>query len=73
MTEASRAVASEACCSCLLFAETANAIWKKIRRKEVTVEEGQRLVADIGGIAVETVSGIQAGFQTVKPDYQGQY
>jgi len=41
----------------LLFAETANAISKKIRRKEMTVEEGQRLVADIGGIAVETVSG----------------
>lgn len=40
----------------LLFAETANAIWKKVRRKELTLEEGQRLVADIGKIAVETVS-----------------
>ena len=40
----------------LLFAETANTIWKKIRRKELTAEEGQELVADIGRIAVETVS-----------------
>lgn len=40
----------------LLFAETANTIWKKIRRKELTVEDGQRLVADIGRIAIETVS-----------------
>ena len=39
----------------LLFAETANTIWKKIRREELTVEQGQRLVADIGQIAVETV------------------
>ncbi len=40
----------------LLFAETANTIWKKIRRKELTAEEGQQLVADMGRIAVETVS-----------------
>jgi predicted nucleic acid-binding protein len=40
----------------LLFAETANTIWKKVRRKELTVEEGRSLVADMGGIAVETVS-----------------
>jgi predicted nucleic acid-binding protein len=40
----------------LLFAETANTIWKKIRRKELTAEEGQHLVADMGRIAVETVS-----------------
>jgi predicted nucleic acid-binding protein len=40
----------------LLFAETANTIWKKIRRQELTAEEGQQLVADIGRIAVETVS-----------------
>jgi predicted nucleic acid-binding protein len=39
----------------LLFAETANTIWKKIRREELTGEEGQQLVADIGQIAVETV------------------
>ena len=40
----------------MLFAEAANTIWKKIRRKELTAEDGQRLVADIGRIAVETVS-----------------
>jgi predicted nucleic acid-binding protein len=40
----------------LLFAETANTIWKKIRRKELTAQEGRQLVADIGRIAVETVS-----------------
>jgi predicted nucleic acid-binding protein len=40
----------------LLFAETANTIWKKIRRGELTAEEGPQLVADIGRIAVETVS-----------------
>jgi predicted nucleic acid-binding protein len=40
----------------LLFAETANTIWKKIRRQELTAEEGHQLVADIGRIAVETVS-----------------
>jgi predicted nucleic acid-binding protein len=40
----------------LLFAETANTIWKKIRREELTAEQGQQLVADIGQIAVETVS-----------------
>lgn len=40
----------------LLFAETANAIWKKIRRGELTAEKGQRLVEDMGRIAVETVS-----------------
>jgi predicted nucleic acid-binding protein len=40
----------------LLFAEAVNAIWRKIRRKELTAEEGQALVADISRIAVETVS-----------------
>jgi len=40
----------------LLFAETANTIWKKIRREELTAKEGQQLLADIGQIAVETVS-----------------
>jgi predicted nucleic acid-binding protein len=39
----------------LLFAETANTIWKKIRRGELTTTHGQRLVADIGRIAVDTV------------------
>lgn len=40
----------------LLFAETANTLWKKIRRRELKLEEGRRLVADIGHIAVEAVS-----------------
>jgi predicted nucleic acid-binding protein len=40
----------------LLFAETGNAIWKKIRRRDLTVEEGKRLVSDISRIAVETIS-----------------
>jgi predicted nucleic acid-binding protein len=40
----------------LLFAEAANTIWKKVRRKELSAEEGQPLVADIGRVAVETVS-----------------
>jgi predicted nucleic acid-binding protein len=40
----------------LLFAETANTIWKKIRRDELSAEEGQQLVADIGKIAVQIVS-----------------
>jgi predicted nucleic acid-binding protein len=40
----------------LLFSETANTIWKKIRRNELTAEEGYQLVVDIGKIAVETVS-----------------
>ena len=40
----------------LLFAETANTIWKKIRRNELTAEEGQSLVADIGQIAVQALS-----------------
>jgi predicted nucleic acid-binding protein len=39
----------------LLFAETANTIWKKIRREELTAGEGQQLVADIGRIGLETV------------------
>jgi len=40
----------------LLFAETTNTIWKKIRRGELKLDEGRRLVADIGRVAVETVS-----------------
>jgi predicted nucleic acid-binding protein len=39
----------------LLFAETANTIWKKIRRGELTTEHGRQLVNDIGRSAVETV------------------
>ena len=40
----------------LLFPEVGNAIWKKVRRGELTTEEGQRLAADISSVAVETVS-----------------
>jgi predicted nucleic acid-binding protein len=40
----------------LLFAETANTVWKKIRRGELTAEHGRQLVEDIDRIAVETVS-----------------
>ena len=39
----------------LLFAETANTVWKKVRRAEFSAERGQQLVEDIGKIAVETV------------------
>ena len=39
----------------LLFAETANTIWKKVRREELTAEDGQQLVADMGQIAVAAV------------------
>ena len=40
----------------LLFPEAGNAIWKKVRRGELTAEEGRRLAADISSVAVETVS-----------------
>lgn len=39
----------------LLFAETTNTIWKKVRRGEVSPRDGERLVADVGRAAVETV------------------
>jgi predicted nucleic acid-binding protein len=39
----------------LLFAETANAVWKKVVRGELSSSSGQRLVRDIEAIAVETV------------------
>ncbi|HEY3129498.1 MAG TPA: type II toxin-antitoxin system VapC family toxin [Acidobacteriota bacterium] len=37
----------------LIFAETANTIWKKIRRGELIAEHGRQLVENIGRIAVE--------------------
>jgi predicted nucleic acid-binding protein len=40
----------------LLFAEAANAIWKKIRRGELRAEEGQQLVDDLSRVAVDTIS-----------------
>ncbi|HMF93462.1 MAG TPA: type II toxin-antitoxin system VapC family toxin [Vicinamibacterales bacterium] len=39
----------------LLFAETANTIWKKVRRGELKSAQGQQLVADIGRTAVEAI------------------
>ena len=39
----------------LLFPEVGNVIWKKVRRGELTADEGERLAADISSIAVETV------------------
>lgn len=40
----------------LLFPETGNAIWKKVRRGELTPEEAHRLVADLSRVAVDTVA-----------------
>jgi predicted nucleic acid-binding protein len=40
----------------LLFAETANAIWKRVRHGELSSRHAQRLVTDLGRVAVETVS-----------------
>jgi predicted nucleic acid-binding protein len=40
----------------LLFPEVGNAIWKKVRRGELTAGEGRQLAIDIARIAVETVS-----------------
>jgi predicted nucleic acid-binding protein len=40
----------------LLFVETANTIWKKIRRQELTVAQGRQLVRDIARSAVDIVS-----------------
>lgn len=40
----------------LLFPETGNTVWKKIRRGELTPDEGQRLVTDLSVIAVEAVA-----------------
>ena len=39
----------------LVFAETCNALWKKVRRGELTSAQGQHLVKDLGSIAVETI------------------
>lgn len=40
----------------LLFPETGNTVWKKIRRGELSPDEGQRLVTDLSVIAVEAVA-----------------
>lgn len=40
----------------LLFPEAGNTIWKKVRRGELSPDEGRRLVTDLSSIAVEAVS-----------------
>ena len=40
----------------LLFPEAGNAVWKKVRRGELTAEEGQRLVVDLSRVAVDTIA-----------------
>ena len=40
----------------LLFPETGNAVWEKVRRGELSPDAGQRLVSDLSGVAVEAVS-----------------
>jgi predicted nucleic acid-binding protein len=40
----------------LLFPETGNAIWKKVRRGELTADEGRRLATDLSSVAVESIS-----------------
>jgi predicted nucleic acid-binding protein len=40
----------------LLFSETGNAVWKKVRRKELEEIEARQLVIDLAQVAVETVA-----------------
>jgi predicted nucleic acid-binding protein len=39
----------------LLFAETTNVIWKKVRQGQLSPVQGHRLVTDLETIAVETI------------------
>ena len=39
----------------LLFPEVGNAVWKRVRRGELSSDEGQRLIDDIADVAVETI------------------
>ena len=39
----------------LLFAEVGNAVWKRVRRGELSGGEGQQLIADMADAAVETI------------------
>lgn len=39
----------------LLFPEIGNVIWKKVRRGELSAQEGRRLAADLTAVAVETL------------------
>jgi predicted nucleic acid-binding protein len=40
----------------LLFPEVGNALWKRVRRGELSRDEGQRLIDDMADIAVETIA-----------------
>jgi len=40
----------------LLFPETGNTVWKKVRRGELSLDQGQQLATDLSLIAVEAVS-----------------
>jgi predicted nucleic acid-binding protein len=40
----------------LLFPETGNTVWKKVRRGELTPDEGRRLVNDLTVVAVDAVA-----------------
>ena len=40
----------------LLFSEAGNAVWKKVRRKELNEHEGRQLVLDLTHVVVETVA-----------------
>jgi predicted nucleic acid-binding protein len=37
-------------------ANLGNAVWRRIRRGELTRDEGQRLIGDIAEVAVETIA-----------------
>jgi predicted nucleic acid-binding protein len=47
----------------LLFPEVGNAVWKKVRREELTADEARRLVADLRRVAVDSVAA-----RTLLPD-----
>ena len=40
----------------LLYPEVGNAVWKRVRRGELTSDEGRRLIGDIAAVAVETIA-----------------
>jgi predicted nucleic acid-binding protein len=40
----------------LLFPEVGNAVWKRVRRGELTSDEGQRVIGDIADVAVDTIA-----------------
>ncbi len=40
----------------LLFSEAGNAVWKKVRRRELREDEARQLVVDLAQVAVEVVA-----------------